>query len=322
MPITFGQARSILAPFAGVSGLAPDSDDVELFVTKVLQYMLNSGTNGNERVFNFYAVNGWITLPYELQTPLKVKVGGVVGNVWDKWFDWRHGALEADCSNAQDALYEDPNTYPTIYEVPAGNWRIATLATEDECEDAHLIITGKDATGRQIYLKHKGEETGGEYLSIKKGRLMVSQVAFATIESVTKTKTNGYVHLYAIDERGVTKKLLADYSPFETVPQYRRFRLTTVPSGGIVRVSILGRIQLKQKYADTDPIPFDNLFALDVAGQAVRANRNDDMQTVAAKDAIMTNLIEKENSHKRINNGQPIVDVYRPLSNGSIPRLF
>lgn len=328
MPITFGQARSILAPYAGVSGLDPTSDDVELFVKTVLDYMLISGDKGNERMFEFYAVKGWITLPYELETPLKIKIGDKVGSVWDKWFDWRYGATDAGCVDAENALtIDDVNLHSTIYDLPPGGGHVAILGVaipgcnKGEDPDAHAIIAGEDTAGVDVFTTHKGQRIGGEYLSIERGRLKATQVKFGRIKSITMTKTNGYKQLFSVDYNGLNKRFLSSYTPYEEIPQYRRARLSA-KCGDIVKVSILGRIRLKEYYADTDPIPVENRYALHVAAQGIQADRVSDVQTAAAKDISLTRLIDRGNSNKQVNNGQPMVDVYRPLANGSIKRLF
>jgi len=322
MPITFGQARSILAPYAGVSGLDPASEDTELFVKTVLDYMLITGDNGGERMFEFYAVKGWITLPYELETPLKIKIGDSVGSVWGKWFEWRYGASDAGSIDASNALtIDDVNTHPTVYDLPQGGGHPAILGFVDEEPDAHAIISGIDMSNTEIFTTHQGQRIGGEYLSIERGRLKAANTRFSKITSITMTKTNGYKQLFCVDSDGLNKQFLSAYTPYEEVPEYKRAKLSA-KCADIVKVSILGRIRLKEYYADSDPIPVRNLYALHVAGQGIQASRQTDNQTAQAKDATLTTLIDRSNSNKQVNNGQPMVDVYRPLSNGSIKRLF
>lgn len=319
MSITFGQARELLAPYAGVSGLAPEDDGTALFIRKTLQHMLYSNANGDERVFTFHTVNGWITLPYELETPLKVKIDDQVGSVWSKWFDWRHGNLEPGCLDASNAVFIDGNSYCTIYNIPAGGGHVACCGTANEDDDAHIIVCGA-SRGQEVVTKHEGKEINGEYLCIQKNRLIATQVRFDKINSIYKSKTNGNVPLYSIEKNGANKILLADYGPNETVPQYRRARIQACGSG-VVKVSILGRIRIKDHYADSDKLPFEYLLAMETAAQAIQASRGQDMPTTAAKDSLMTNLLGRESSHKQPHS-QPMVDVFRPLSNGSIRRPY
>jgi len=83
----------------------------------------------------------------------------------------------------------------------------------------------------------------------------------------------------------------------------------------------LARIKLKDNYLDGDIIPFDNILALTLAGQKINAEGNNDVQTATYKTQMLDNIIERENSHKRVNNGQPI-EVYQPLSAGIIKNII
>jgi hypothetical protein len=87
-----------------------------------------------------------------------------------------------------------------------------------------------------------------------------------------------------------------------------------------VRVSILGRIRLKEAYADTDFIPFDNINTLQSAGQAVNARSNNDVNLAQAHDLSMRDLIGREANYKKPANGQPI-EIGYITSGGSIRNI-
>lgn len=320
MSILYREAREMLSQYASRAGVCPDSNSVEVrwFLRKVFEYLLLSGSYGNLRKFVFQAVKGVITLPYELEVPLKVKIDNIVGSVWDQWFEYHSSKdLGDDCCLAEEAMFEDPNRFSTVYDIPSGGTKVGVLATCEEAEDAHLIIQGQDSSGREIFTTHKGEKVTGEYLSIKKGVLRHTQVNFATITSVIKSKTNGYVQLLWVCPERNTRGFLADYSPLEEKPSYRRFRLKGTNCGPLAKVSILGRIRLKENYSDNDFIPFDTVYTLELAAQALNASYNSDVQTAGAKDAMMKDMVNRENTYKRVNNGQPI-EYLQELSPGSI----
>lgn len=324
MPITFGQAKARLAQWAGKGGSSVTDPALNSFVREVLEYMLISGQYGNTRKFVFSAVKGVVTLPYELETPLKVKMGRSIGRVWDKWFEFYGYSDFEDCVEA-NAILEEPNYYPIVYDVPAGGAHIGTLGIDNEAEDAHIIVKGVDLTGRQIVTYHNGEQVVGEYLSIRKGQIMQSSVKFARIDEVVKTKTKGYVQLLWINPETTERGFLADYSPTEELPLYRRIRLK-IRCADVTEVSILGRIRLKEYYADNDLIPFDNLYSLSLAAQSINADENRDPQTAALKDQRLQTLIQRENESKQPKNiGQPI-EMQLSMSGGSIrnsiPRWF
>ena len=254
---------------------------------------------------------------YSIEVPLKVKIDGNVGTVWDKWFEFYYINDLEGCIPASNALYEDPNSYPTVYDLPAGGSRVGCLATACEDADAHIIVSGLDATGREIITTHNGEQIIGEYLSIQRGMLKYTQNNFAKITGILKSKTTGYVQLWWVNEVTKFKGFLADYSPLEEHPSYRRYRITSPTCGSCVKVSILGRIRLKENYADTDFIPFDNINTLQLAGQSVNASSNSDPATAQAHDTRMRDLISREANFKKPNTGQPI-EIGFVTSGGSI----
>lgn len=316
--ITWLEAKEKLKEFYGRGGGCVTTKGLDSFVREVLQYMMYKGAHGNMRQFCFHAVKGCITVPYELDVPVKVKIDGQVGTVWEKWYEY-YSTLsleEKGCYPAERALIEDPNYYPTVYDLPSCGAQVGVVGTCLEDDDAHAIIKGVDTQGREVFSVHDGIQTSGEYLRIKKGQLRYTNNTFARITEIYKTKTKGYVQAYWAIPSANQKGFLADYSPLEETPAYRRFKLTT-PCPGVAKVMVLGRIRLKPAYADTDLIPFDNLFALSVAGQTVNATYNNDIQNAAAKDQFVNNLIDNENSYKRPNNGSP-VEVFYPLSAGGV----
>ena len=320
MAITYKEAKSILSRYASIGGKCPSASEIDLFCKQVLQYMLISGQHGSLRKYCFNAIKGCFTVPYELEVPIKVKVECEVGTVWNRWFEFYNiGELEG-CIPASNALYEEPNTFPTVYDLPNNYCRVGVLGTADEADNAHVIVSGVDPTGREIITDHEGEKISGEYLRVRKGAFRYSQVVFGKITGVKKSVTNGYVQMFWYRPELSMKGFLSDYSPFEETPQYRRFKLTTPNCGPSVKVSVLGRIRLKDHYGDNEVIPFDNLYALQIAGQAQNAQYNNDPQMADAKDKIMQDLIARENEYKRIQPGSPI-DVFFPLSAGAIKNI-
>lgn len=320
MSVTYSEVKKILAQYVGRGGKCPNAEDIDLFVKQALQQLLFSGQHGNIRKFCFKAVKGCITVPYELETPLKVKVDGDNGNVWNKWYTW-YSATEVDgCLPASNALYEEPGLFPTVYDIPDGGARVGVLGTANESDEAYVIIQGTDTSGRDIFTVHNGQQIHGEFLRIRRGELRYTTVKFGKITSVKKTKTQGYVQLLWVKPDVSTKGFLADYSPLEEIPEYRRFKVTTPNCGGEVQVTILGRIRLREKYADNDILPFDNLYAISLAGQLINKQYNDDVQIADAKRKELTTVIEAENEYKRGKQGNP-VDVYKHISGGAIKNI-
>lgn len=310
--IRYGTAKEILKKYVGTGGQEPRPEELDLFVQEVMQELLHSGAHGNERTFKFHAQNGIFTIPKELETPLKVKVNGVVGSIWNQWFEY-HSGIEFD--KLDNAFMVLPDGYPTVYDLPDGGAYVGVIGTNCEDADAHVIIKGEDPLGNVVYTYQQGEHVVGEYLSIKKGQRSISNVKFGKITEVYKTETSGYVQLIWISQDNY-RGLLSDYEPFEQSPYYRRVKIHgTCPP--IASVSVLGRIRLKEKYVDDDLIPFSNIRLLSLMGQSIFSGNNNDLQTASAKESMIATKIENESEYKKINNGQTF-EMFYPLSGGSI----
>lgn len=318
MSLTYLQAKQELAQFAGRGGRCSTAD-IDNFVRKVLEYLLYSGANQDLREFEFQSQSGVFTVPYEVESIQKVKIDGRVGTSFDKWFEYRPSKFFNDqgCLAAIDAVYEQANYYSTAYNIPDGGAQVATFGTCDEAPDAHIIVAGKDLSGREIFTTHKGEQISGEYLSVKKGTRVHSSVTFGEITGIKKSVTKGYVQLLWVKPSYRQVGFLSDYSPLETVPSYRRYKVKDAFGSTNLKVSVLARIRLKEAYADSDKIPFETLFTLSLAGQHVFATYTNDLQTAQMKDAQATSMIEKEAGHKKVNNG-PAIEFFQGTSPGRI----
>lgn len=318
--LTFLAAKQILAKYNLRAGSCVDDPTLPLFVKEVLQQMLWQGTYGNLRKFCFMAVNGCFTLPYELETIEKIRIDGWVGSAWDRWFEYHSSGDLPGCTPVGTAAFEEPNYFPTVYDIPPGGARVGCMGTCCEDKDAHIIVKGKDLTGREIITVHNGQQIVGEYLSIRKNEIRYTQATFAEITGIVKSSTTGYVNLLWIDLVRDLKGFLADYSPLEELPAYRRYRITVPCATPMNKVSVLGRIRLKENYADNDLIPFENILAINMAGQAVQEAKNRNIGVSVGSASIAAQSVENENSYKKPEVGQPM-EVYIPMSGGAVPSI-
>jgi hypothetical protein len=213
--ITYGEAKSFLSRYAGNAGVGATASGIDLFVRQVLDYLLISGQHGNLRTFCFQAVNGCITLPYELEVPLKVKIDKEVGTVHDTWFTFANQDVLEECLPAIDALKEQSGTFATVYDLPSLGANVGVYGTAVEAATANIVIMGKDPAGNEIYTNHEGTQYAGERLTIKTGEIRYTQAVFGTITGILKTRTNGYATLVWIYPSTGQKGFLASYSPLE-----------------------------------------------------------------------------------------------------------
>jgi hypothetical protein len=323
MPITFGRVKEIVAEYAGRGGKSPNSETVNQFAFRVLDYVRLQGTWGSIRKFCFIAQKGCFAAPPELDVPLKVRIDNKVGNIWSKWYAFHTVTAELDgCIPADKVLIQEPYFTPTQFDLPCSGACVAVLGTCPEQQGAELTVKGKDITGREVIFSYEAGEQHqiGERFDITQ-QMRVGQVHFGEITAISKSKTNGYVQLWAVDP--ITKTpihLLADYSPVEELPQYRKFQVQSSACGEYTHVTILGRIRLREYYADNDIVPFDSEMPILLTAQRIQAEARNDIEVASYKRQAVKDFLGDEHQFKKTPQGSP-VEVFYPLSAGAIKNI-
>lgn len=318
--LTFLEVQKLTAEYGGRGGLCVGTPEAETFARRVMEYIMLLGAYGSIRRFHFKAFKGCIALPPELEVPLQVKVDGRVGTVWNQWMTFQSVTcdLEAPCSPATKALKVLPDPVYTAYPVPAGGSILAVLSTCDERDDSSIVIKSKDITGREIITDYRGEQAVGEkFTSLKKNTLKYGKAIHGTITGIVKSKTYGYVQLWAVNPQTGSGIFLADYSPLEETPQYTGAEVIGCNCNGVVDVVVQGRIRLKQNYAANDIVPFDSMNTITFAAQKIQAEANNNVQLAGYKGNLVKEMIEDEAAYKRVSPGSP-VNTFAPLSGGAV----
>lgn len=318
MALTFGEFRELIAPYSGRAGRCASDPSVRLFARQVMELLLNSGAEGSVMEVRAVACDGMVSLPPEVEVPLKVKVNNRVTEVWDHAATFHSGNIDSDkCLSWGEAFIEDGNRTPLDYAFPKCGALIAIQGNCKEDDDCVVYIQGKDTVGKEIYSTWKGEQITGVKFQVEKGKLKYSEIEFGQVTSVVKSKSNGYVSAYAV--HSTTKRILrflADWAPSEEKPSRRRYRLLNRSWPERAELSILCSVRLKDNYTDQEVTLFDNSLAVMLAAQSWQGEINNDSQTADYKGKRMDNILEREAGNKK-KSGTP-ADIYFPMSGGSI----
>lgn len=304
MIITFGDAKNLLAKYAGKAGRCNTDIEVPLFVKSVIQELLNRGANGSIRKWQFYTQNGTITAPPDLLLPLKIRIdgpcGGFQGNVYDKFYEFYEEATLTDCQPWEKGAVEDINNYFTQYDLPTCGARVLAVPRCKEDEGAHLILSGSDTEFKDIWMpKSDGTKNKGEYLTIDHSKNRYTAATFTSFTAIEKTVTKDYVRLYwHIPETG-EKGLLTELRPNETRPSFRRYKILGIDCNIAYKVSVLGRVRFFDNYADSDIIPITSIRALKLMAQTLQADDNDNVQVSGYKESRVDRVIDTENRYNR-----------------------
>lgn len=307
------QAREAIADYVGKSGKCADHPDVERRVMSVVQEMLGHGAYGSIRKWTFHACESAITMPIDLEVPLRYSIDGYPESVWSKWYEFSEMSGAGELARMQEAvsLIEETNEVFTSYNIPVGGARIAVSLAwpggtkqKKEAADAYIIIHGFDSAGRKIETGLTAESlAGGERLQILNDKTVYGTAEFARITGIEKSPTNNHVRLHWYRPAKREFGFLAEYRPSDIRPSFRRFRIPGIdPSRsacGCALVSILGRVRMLDRYHDNEVLPVTNLRALEVLAQSMFAADNDNILTAGSKEKMAAASIAREVEYKR-----------------------
>ncbi len=320
MSLTFADVKKLVAPYAGRAGKCYDAADTASFARSVMEYLLYSGSQSGIRKLCILAHRGCISLPPEVEVPIKVRIDHKVSTIWNKWYSFHSSSEGFDkCIAANDILIEDGSLTPLAYGLPTNGSVVGIIGTCEEEEGAFVTIQGKDTTGRQVYTTFNGEQIAGEKFLIKKNQLRYGKVRFGEITGITKPRTNGYISLYAVTPITDSRTFLADYAPSDEHPLYRKFIVNSTECANIAHLSMLCRVKLRDSYLDNELTFFDNALAIQLGAQRIQGEVNNDAATANYKRQAVEDILEKEAGYKKI-SGSPI-DIFFPLSGGTIRNI-
>lgn len=310
--ITFGTLVSRLARYAGRSGVCDDAQEAKTFALEILEEYLNSGgEKGGIHKWSVKVCNGCFTLPPDLAVPLKIKAGCETGIVSSEWYEFYDFATMAECECSSDAglsLQMEVNPFPTVFDIPSCGAHV--VAGMDL--DCPLTVKGNDvphvtiqgvAEGKDVWTTYKGQQIHGERLDLLSNKLVRSQTVFERLTQVTISKTIGKKTLWAQLPGAETLMFLSEYAPSQTIGRFRRAKIAGL--SGQETVTILGRIQVKDNYADNDLVPVTNMSAVIRLAKSRQSEENSNYAGAAFSMQRAEKNISDANDYNRTGQDDP-----------------
>ncbi len=199
-----------------------------------------------------------ITLPVEYETVEAIWRNDVPIKLFDKWREYRTGIKDA-CSCRLSAT-DIESFFPTERELaPCGTCCHVKFKAEN-CDDEGKILTVRyiDSTGHE---KEDLIELANHYVKTSKRVLMIKPRGGVVLPK-------GMIgSIIVADEND---RILSNYSPFESVPSYRRLKINGVCCGDQVLVKASRRFH--PLFFDTDVIETDNRLAYEEFAKFFRFN--------------------------------------------------
>lgn len=285
-------------------------------------------------------------LPYFADTIVGFTVDGTPARVFGQ-------AYEFLSSGPGDTLYPasygvmnnliDLGEFPTQFDIPVDDdettervenkYKLIAFSTANEDHGKSITVRGYDKLLGEVEWRSSAGGSGDEIAinfwsggteGLVSGSLTDhthSKNYFRQIRQVYKPETKGYVSLYAFDPATGYMYFLAKMHPKETVPHYRRYRVTNCDSCAHCILALV-RLRYIRPTAGEDILPIQNLDAIKFMLMALK---EEDARSVAAADLLetkATTLLKEQQDHHHVSAGGPVmIDVERRLSMSRMNRF-
>lgn len=215
-----------------------------------------------------------ITLPAEYETVEAIMKNDAPVKMYDKWREYRDGIGGSCRSQCRYELFDVESFFPTERELsPCGSDKFVKFMANDP-KDCGKVLTVRytDANGQgntdEITLDNRYVSTSRQVKRINpRGGVVLP---------------NNLVGSVTVADEG--DRILSEYSPFESVPSYRRLKIEGVCAGDQVLVKASRRFH--PLYHDTDVVETDNRLAIEEAAKFFRYNDSKSADPLVSQKAL------------------------------------
>jgi len=272
--------------------LARISDAIELLSAKA-----SPGWDANLAEMSLCTCESYVTLPYDVGTPLAVSANGVPSIARDKWYIY-HINGTGPKGWVPAGFWDDAGERPIIREIKVPSKLLVTLQFATDQNKAFWVY-GTDINGTPlITLNQDGTTTPGINLLQNYNPAVATDVYVKWIDRIVREPTNGFVKLWAVDTVDNLGTLLGHYEPQETQPMYRRVRF---PCKSQIRMRY--RRKTLRVSGLNDFIPLDSRFALQMMMQAVFYYRNKNFAEAAPFEIKAVQFAQEEQKARNAISG-------------------
>lgn len=275
MRLTFAQAKIELASFAPAAEL---DRRINRAVEKILLHGKFAGSMHDLALVAHY---GQIVLPRYYRTIEGVKVGGVVYDIVNHWWQYLQG--KSDLSGFSMRAVRDLNDgWANMYTLPIGG-SIQVSYTGDEVIDVTLY--GTDSEGFPINLRISGNTTVDN--------------PFVTLDRIQKEKSIVPVKINQIPDDLTGDDFLdampiAWMDPAETDTYYRRYIIDSLTATAETQIEAICKLRHITLVEDDDVLPIHNLNAMELAMTSLQYYKEDDVVRAQTYLNDAVDLLNKE----------------------------
>lgn len=195
-----------------------------------------------------------VVWPRQLETIEAVSKDDMPIGVRDAWFEFVENATGLLDNYQTTSLLADLQEGCLMSEVPTGGLeKIKVYCDKAETAGSQILLLGYDDNGQWIRTQTlSGTWQDGEYVTLNDVTPQVTVNYFSKLTGVQKPVTNGYVRLYSFNTDTTIELPLAIYEYDETIPIYRKSRLTGLISNDCSCITVVGRRRFIPIQRDTD----------------------------------------------------------------------
>ena len=281
--------------------------------------------------------NKCIALPKGVETILKANYCRNPMNVWTHGWEFLSsgpGTLEYGGDNGIYNDMADMGWHPTFYPLGGLSLKLLALSTDASDVDLKIKIWGRAGILQEEVFDNLSPDGRGESLgiiqwdggvdgSLDKSVYSVSKTAndYRQITRIEKPVTNGYVTLVGIDDDD-NIAFLAKYSPLETVPSYRRYRVTGMGKTEASNIVMLVKMGYYPLVNDEDVLSIQHLPAIRQMIMAQQEKRDGEFQKGIALHADAVRLLHQQLGNAIRNTAEFDVRVEGGYEFGSTPNII
>lgn len=309
--ITFEQAKAVFKK----EGMCEDGD--YSLITDAIEYVLTSGGGNIQREWEVVCRYGRFTLPPDLCTPVKYKLGNILnsgfGSIHSSYFSYGSNSIESRVLSSYNDwginIELKPQTVPTKYRLPACGLRLL-MTSKNACDIGQNVIISGSRNGFEIISTHFNKTINGEVLTIyheDDDNKKYSAYVFDNVTAVAKDKSVDWMMLSGISTVSNEPYFLSHYHPDETRPVYREAQLYLGHRSHVYNqdflVSIIGKIKTGFSFTrDEEILPIDSTVLLaDLAKRAYyhSTNQFDSLERIEKRiDAYIQRYIVYKTPYK------------------------
>lgn len=312
MLYTLSDAQTFCSKFVD-AGKCPSHATVTARINEAIRRLLvKADWHFTRRRMRFYVENNTITLPREAERVLNIDIDRTPRRVFGRSYEFLENGPGELCvgDGYGNDLMDLGGHWPIFFDIPHDASRhIIAMSTSQKDFGKTILVQGRNSLAEEIYTgATPGEEieiglwTGGVEGSITEDEAnrVLSDNAFKEISYIKKPVTEGYVCLYTYvdydaDSDEHPMYFLGKYGPDETIPAYRRYRITAYADGACPSC-VLCDIKMRYvpaKHSD-DILLIQNLDAIKLMCMAIREENEGNVDLSAAFELKAVRLLEEQ----------------------------